>query len=118
MSSPGFTIGDYRSYRRWHYRSYRRGAIGLSDTIGHYRSTIGVHYRTIGPGLKRAQPRTGARPMSKAWKLDGADEGGAGESGVDESASHCVKGLVHTDHCLSIVSLPRLCTILCLTLFL
>ena len=52
MSSPGFTIGDYRSYRRWHYRSYRRGAIGLSDTIGHYRSTIGVHYRTIGPGLK------------------------------------------------------------------
>jgi hypothetical protein len=34
VSSPGFTIGDYWSYRRWHYRSYRRGAIGLSDTIG------------------------------------------------------------------------------------
>ena len=34
VSSPGFTIGDYRSYRGWHYRSYRRGAIGLSDTIG------------------------------------------------------------------------------------
>ena len=32
--------------------------------------------------------------------------------------AHCVKGLVHTDHCLSIVSLPRLCTIVCLTLFL
>ena len=65
MSSPGFTIGDYRSYRRWHYRSYRRGAIGLSDTIGHYRSTIGVHYRTIGPGLKLC-PSTDTHTISAA----------------------------------------------------
>ena len=27
------------------------GGIGAIGAIGHYRSTIGVYYRTIGPGL-------------------------------------------------------------------
>ena len=49
-----------------------------------YATPAGAHSPERG---LRAQPHTGARPMSKAWKLDGADEGGAGDGGVDESAS-------------------------------
>ena len=53
MSSPGFTIGDYRSYRRWHYRSYRKGAIGLSGTIGVLSEfTIGLSDRGSGEKQK------------------------------------------------------------------
>ena len=65
-------------------------------------ATIGNYWRLSGRALMQRDPR---------W---------APTVGVYMHCkrAHCVKGLVHTDHCLSIVSLPRLCTIICLTLFL
>jgi len=47
--ATGSTIGHYR---REHYRTIGQGTIGLSELSDHYRSAIGVHYRTIGPGLR------------------------------------------------------------------
>jgi hypothetical protein len=54
---------DERVLARLHYRRLSElSEMALSEllercyrTIGHYLSTIGVHYRTIGPGLSRGR---------------------------------------------------------------
>ena len=64
---------DERVLARLHYqRLPELSKMALSElsercyrTIGHYLSTIGVHYRTIGPGLRLLQSRLGRRPVPK-----------------------------------------------------
>ena len=79
MSSPGFTIGDYRSYRRWHYRSYRKGAIGLSGTIGVLSEfTIGLSDR----GSSKVDRSRGDYPCAQEQGMGHASDEAWGGSEV------------------------------------